>query len=319
MIPLSHKSKQYLLVALKVLILLVAFIFIFQKVMNIDTQTWSEFKNAFTEGNSNRYYTMLVILALTLLNWLLEIRKWQLVVSYLQPISFKTSLKQSLAALTASLATPARVGDYGAKAAYYPNEQRKQILLLNLFCNGMQMMVTTFFGMIGFCLVALNYPLPVSTNKVGYILFGLFLSALAVYFFRNKTLFIKGLSIKSVLTYFKGLHLKIKIGTALLSLLRYLVFSSLFVIILVFFGAENGVVSLYIFIFTMYFFVSIIPSFFIFDVVIRGGVAVWLFSIISVPEPTVLCTVLTMWLLNFVLPALVGSYFVMTFKPAVTK
>ncbi|WP_415372136.1 hypothetical protein [Patiriisocius sp. Uisw_047] len=284
--------------------------------MNIDTQTWSEFKNAFTEENSNPYYSILVILALTLLNWLLEIRKWKLVVSHLQTISFKTSLKQSLAALTASLATPARVGDYGAKAAYYPNEKRKQILLLNLFSNGMQMMVTAFFGMIGFCLVGLNYPLPVSTNKVGYILLGLFLSTLAVYFFRNKTLLIKGLSIKSVLTYFKGLSLKIKTGTALFSLLRYLVFSSLFVIVLVFFGAENGFVSLYIFIFTMYFFVSIIPSLFIFDVVIRSGVAVWLFSIIDVPEPTVLCTVLTMWLLNFVLPALIGSYFVMTFKPA---
>jgi hypothetical protein len=66
----------------------------------------------------------------------------------------------------------------------------------------------------------------------------------------------------------------------------------------------------------MYFLVSVIPTFFIFDVVIRGGVAVWLFSFLGVPELVILSTVLAMWLLNFVLPALFGSFFVLTYQPA---
>jgi hypothetical protein len=65
----------------------------------------------------------------------------------------------------------------------------------------------------------------------------------------------------------------------------------------------------------MYLLVSIIPSFFIMDVVIRGGVAVWLFSFLGVSEIVVLSTVFFMWMLNTVSPALIGSYFVLTFKP----
>ena len=65
----------------------------------------------------------------------------------------------------------------------------------------------------------------------------------------------------------------------------------------------------------MYLLVSVMPSFFVLDVVIRGGVAVWLFSFLGVSEIAVLSTVFFMWILNTVLPALVGSYFVLTFKP----
>ena len=314
MFSLSHKSKQYLLVALKVLILVVAIIFILQKVINIEPQTWTAFKNAFSKENPNRYYPIVVFLILTALNWALEIRKWKLVVSHLQPISFKTSLKQSLASLTASLATPARIGDYGAKAAYYSQKERKQIFLLNFFSSGIQMAVTTFFGIIGCIIVVYAYPFPIALNKLVIVIIALIIGAFALYFFRNKTLIIKGLSVKSVFSYFKKVSIKIKVGTILLSLLRYITFSSLFFFILVFFGSKSGFLPTLNFIFAMYFFVSIIPSFFVLDVVIRGGVAVWLLSILGIPEPTVLCAVLAMWLLNFALPAIIGSYFVMTFK-----
>lgn len=315
MISLSHKSKQYLLLALKVLILVVAFVFIYQKIITIEEQTWNEFKNAFSQKNPNRYYPIFAFLILTIFNWGLEISKWKLAVSHLQPITFKTSLKQSLASLTASLATPARIGDYGAKAAYYPKKDRKQILLLNFFSSGIQMAVTTFLGVIGCILVAYAYPFPVAFDKLIILVIVLIIGSFAFYVLRNQTLIIKGLSIKSVLSYFKNLRFKIKLGTVLLSLLRYITFSILFFLILIFFGSESSFAPTLIFIFAMYFFVSIIPSFFILDVVIRGGVAVWLFSILGISEPIVLCTVLTMWLLNFVLPALIGSYFVMTFKP----
>jgi hypothetical protein len=68
-------------------------------------------------------------------------------------------------------------------------------------------------------------------------------------------------------------------------------------------------------IFAMYLLVSILPTLFIFDVVIRGGVAVWLFSFAGIPELTVLSAVLAMWLFNFVIPALFGGFFVLTYQP----
>jgi hypothetical protein len=49
-------------------------------------------------------------------------------------------------------------------------------------------------------------------------------------------------------------------------------------------------------------------------VIIRGSVAVYLFSFVDVNELTILAVVTIMWLLNFVLPSIFGSYYVLNFR-----
>lgn len=65
---------------------------------------------------------------------------------------------------------------------------------------------------------------------------------------------------------------------------------------------------------TIYLLYSIIPPIFIFEVVIKGSVAVFLFSVLSVNDLTILCVVTLMWLLNFVIPSVFGSYYVLNFN-----
>jgi len=64
----------------------------------------------------------------------------------------------------------------------------------------------------------------------------------------------------------------------------------------------------------------VIASFFgEFDVVLKGTVAIWVFSFYNLEPLTVLSITSIMWILNFVLPAIIGSYFVLTFKPNFVK
>ena len=65
---------------------------------------------------------------------------------------------------------------------------------------------------------------------------------------------------------------------------------------------------------SMYLLSSIIPSIFIFDVVVKGSIGVFLFSMIEVDELTILSIITLMWLLNFVLPSVFGSYYVLNFN-----
>jgi hypothetical protein len=65
---------------------------------------------------------------------------------------------------------------------------------------------------------------------------------------------------------------------------------------------------------SMYFLASIVPSVAIFDVVIKGSIAVFLFGFVEVNELTILTIITLMWLLNFMIPSLFGSYFVLNFK-----
>jgi hypothetical protein len=64
----------------------------------------------------------------------------------------------------------------------------------------------------------------------------------------------------------------------------------------------------------MYIIASIIPTVFILDLVIKGTVAVWLFSYANANEFLILAITSIMWCLNFAIPAVIGSYFVMNFK-----
>lgn len=315
MIAVSHKAKQYLLAAAKVLVLAATFGYIFYKLKSNTSLGFSEFKLAiFSKGNISGY-SLLLFLLLASANWFFEILKWQILVSTFKKIDFKTALKQSLASLTVSLATPNRIGEYGAKALFFENRNRKKILLLNFFSGGAQMLVTSFFGFFGLLYLFRNFNIPYSVTTLCYFGIGVIVLFAVGYYFKGKELLLKGFSIAKTIQFFRDIPFQVKFKTVLFSTFRYAIFSGMFFGLLLFFGGNIAFSEAIPLIFALYFLVSILPTLFIFDVVIRGGVAVWLFSFTGIPELTVLSTVLAMWLLNFVLPSLLGSFFVLTYQP----
>ncbi|MEL6810200.1 MAG: hypothetical protein AAFP76_02575 [Bacteroidota bacterium] len=311
MMALSHKSKQYGLIALKVLILSLTFGYIYLKIKDGNGILLSEFLRSIQLENA---FSLALFMGFAAGNWCFEILKWRTVTLPLQRLSFHQAMRQSLAALTVSLATPNRVGEYGAKAYFFPSKQRKQVLLLNFISNGAQMLITLFLGVIGLIIVIFRFDLSVSILKVmmGIVVFLVFV--IAGYIFKEKELLVKGLSLAKVGRYIQNLPVSIKIRTLLYSFLRYILFGSLFYVLLSFFGAELSALEAAPMIMAMYLLVSVIPTIFVFDVVVRGGVALWLFSLANVSEWTVLSTVVVMWVLNFVLPAIWGSFYVLTYR-----
>tara|TARA_R100000935_G_scaffold27288_2_gene47469 strand:- start:46896 stop:47846 length:951 start_codon:yes stop_codon:yes gene_type:complete len=310
----SHKSKQYWLVALKVLLLVLALGYMLLKIKEERTTTLEHFKASF-QIDTLPYWLWFVGLAT--LNWLLEIYKWNVSVSTWFPLTFKEAAKQTLGSLTASLITPNRIGEYGAKAMYFPPKNRKKIVFLNFVHSSSQMLVTLFFGIPALLLYVIRTGDTINLSLWRILLgTGILLLLVAVaYSYRKRPFGFKGMTLSTLWKKFRQISIKRKTGIVGLSMLRYMVFSTLFYSILRFSGTDIHPEILLITIFTMYLLVSVIPSFFVLDVVIRGGVGVWLFSFLGVPEIVVLSTVFMMWILNTVLPAILGSYFVLTFKP----
>ncbi len=318
MFALSHKSKKYLLVALKVFILVITFGYIYVKITQNETINFSVYlKNIFKE---NALFSILIFCLLAATNWLFEIVKWKTMISETQEISFLTSLKQSLTSLTISLTTPNRIGEYGAKALFFKKEKRKQILLLNFFHNSFQMIVTLVFGMVGLGIVFENYELKkLNTFSENQLLIGstLFIILIGIgFYFRKKQLLFKGLSLSNIYIKLKQISFQTKFKVLLFSITRYLIFCFLFFKLLQFFDVEISINQALPLVFSMYFLSSIVPTIFIFDVVVKGGVAVGLFSMAGVSEVAVLSAVFSMWLLNFVIPSVFGAYFLMSYKPS---
>lgn len=311
MVALSHKAKQYGWFALKVFILSIAFLFIYRRILLHDSSSWVVMLGSVKEKSIGFIF---LFLGFTLANWFFEIKKWQTITSVVKKISFLEATKQSLAALTVSLATPNRIGDYGAKVLYFEKQHRKKIVLLNFVSNAFQLLTTLIFGGVGLFLVFPKLRIELSEYKLitGFLII-IMISFLA-YFFRKKEWFIKGFSLKNVWDYFQNISFSVKIKTFLYAIIRYLIFSSLFYFLLQYFGANTLFLDTIPFITIMYLVASILPMFMIFDVIVRGSIAVWLLAILHINETVIITTVFTMWLLNFILPAILGSFYVINFK-----
>ncbi len=310
-----YKTKQFFFALIKLSIVIGAFYFIYSKLSENENLQFNDFIVFLQENDTFTPKTIVLVLILSVFNWFFEILKWQYLVKTIKQISFRNALEQSLGGLTASLITPNRIGDYGAKAVYYAKPFRTKIILLNLIGNMAQMTITSIFGVIGLIIFVNRFQIDVDYYrfmKFGFIL--LLISLFAVVGVKQNRFKIKGFSFERIFNFIKNIDSKAHIITLSLSLIRYLIFSFQFYYLLTMFGVDLDYTKTMVIITSMYFLASVLPSISIFDVVIKGSVAVFLFGYVEVNELTILTSVTLMWLLNFVIPSVFGSYFVLNFK-----
>ncbi|AUP80148.1 lysylphosphatidylglycerol synthase domain-containing protein [Flavivirga eckloniae] len=312
---LPYKTKQFFFGLIKLSIVIGAFYFIYRKLMHNPELDFNAFIGFLSKKDAFSIKNMLFLLFLTFLNLFFEIIKWQKLVDPIKKISLKNAFEQSLGSLTASLFTPNRIGEYGAKAIYYTANYRKRIVLINLLGNVSQMCITTIFGCIGFCFFIVKHQIDINYYKLAqFLLIALLIIGLIGFGMQKTKLTVKGFSIKKIKHFILEFPKKNMALALLLSLLRYMVFSFQFYFLLQLFGIDISYLEAMTVITSMYLLASIIPSIFIFDVVIKGSVAIYLFGIVGINEIAVLSTITLMWLLNFVLPSIIGSYFVINFN-----
>jgi hypothetical protein len=310
MYNILNNNKPILYALIKLAIVIGAFYYIFQKLATNQQLSLFQLQNQLSVLFAHNIWVIIVLLLFTDVNWLLEIFKWKTLVSAEKEITFMQAYEQCLASLTTSLITPNRIGEYGAKTLYFSKGKRKNIMILNLAGNLSQLSITIFFGLIGILFLFQNFKfqIPVISKSkiiiISIIIVGLFL-------FRKK------LKLHKLKEYFGKLPFRIYSIVISLSFFRYLVFTHQFIFLLRLFGVETDYLILLNLLFCMYFIASIIPSLSIFDWVIKGSIAVWLFGFIGINELTIVTVTTLMWILNFAIPALIGSIFVLNFKPTI--
>ena len=309
MISIPHKTKQFLVLLIKVLIVGGAFYFIYNQLANNDKLDWAQFIVKFKKNQS--VLGIGFILLLSVLNRYFEILKWQNLASYIKPISLSEATKQVLAALTAGIFTPNGVGEYAGKALYYEKQETKQVVFLNLICNGIQMALTVIIGILG--LLYFNATYNVITTKTVAILFGI-LAITFIILFSVKKITIKGYSIEKLIHKINEIPKKIHQKNMVLGLSRYLVFSHQYYFLFLAFDVDLPYFTLMAAVTSVYFLASSLPTFQFLDFAVKGSVAIFFFGILGVNEWIVIFVSTLMWFLNVVLPVLIGSYYVLNFK-----
>ena len=299
--------KSALSVLLKIVILLGAGYFIYSRLFERGELSKKDIFNGLQISFLKNKVLFLWVISLSVFNWLFEILKWYILVNTQQKITFTKAAQQSLSALTASMITPNRLGDYIAKSLYFDKDKTTKILALNFVGHGFQLLTTVGFGVLGLVYLTYNYPINISGNRSVIILL---IGGLILIFSFNTVR--KGL--RKLLNFYKKQSSKIFLKISGLSVLRYFIFSHQFYFWLLILGLKGAYTPLMMAIFSMYLLASIWPSISLTDWAVKGSAAIFVFGFLGVSPLLVMQVTLLMWFFNFALPAIIGGVFVIQFK-----
>lgn len=312
--------KRFLFVFIKLAIVFGAGFFIYNKLLHNETLDFAYLLNSLHEHNIVNIKNIALLLLFTILNWTAECFKWKIMVTNFTSISFTKAVEQSLGALTASIMTPNRIGEYGAKAIYFAKPLRRKILGLTLIGNLSQLLATALLGCIGLSYFIYTFQPEMAYYKIlRFSAIAIVLTYIFFYYGAHKKISIKGYSFQRLKKFSNQLHRKTILLTVSLAFIRYIIFSHQFYFLLTLFHIQIDYSIAIAIITSMYLISSALPTIFIFDAIIKGSVAVWLFSFVNANELIIIIITTIMWLLNFALPSIFGSYFVLNFKMNFTK
>lgn len=302
--------KRAIWATTKLVILLGLMVFIYLKLQDRRDVSETTLKYIETTIQSNSGLLILV-LALMPLNWGLEAMKWRTLVKPIATMSFLNAIKGVLTGLSLSFMTPHGLGDYFGRVMQANSPQRGRYIgaiLLGRLC---QMIPTLLFGSLGLYYVSSNAGLfyVISAAIFCAVIF-------TIYSIRRGDVLISKITLpeklRSKVNYYFGIigsYPAVAILKVLMfSILRYLVFAVQFGIILFLFLPEidihlNAAGVTWIFLSK-----SVLPTFnFLSDIGVREFSAIYFYDKYNVDLVAVVSASLTLWLINILVPTIVGA------------
>lgn len=266
-----------------------------------------------------------LVLVLMTLNWGLEARKWQLLASKVQPISYWSAYRAILSGQAFALNTINRSGDFLGRILYLEEGNRLRAVGLSLIGSMSQILVTFGIGFISltvlrFTLLDNQAILPgLSVFWLDALLIGLVPGILlfgVLYF--NVALFIKWMErIPFIRKYqffiekMETMHYKDLTRILLLSLLRYVVFVVQYVVLLKVFGVEASWQILVCLVSVLFMLMAMIPTIALAELGIRGKLSLELFGLVTTQQLSILAASAGIWIVNLIIPAILGTVFLL--------
>jgi hypothetical protein len=266
-----------------------------------------------------------LVFVLMMLNWGLEARKWQLLASKVQPISYWSAYKAILSGQAFALNTINRSGDFLGRILYLEEGNRLRAVGLSLIGSMSQILVTFGIGFISltvlrFTLLDNQAILPgLSVFWLDALLIGLVPGILlfgVLYF--NVALFIKWMErIPFIRKYqffiekMETMHYKDLTRILLLSLLRYVVFVVQYVVLLQLFGVEASWQILLCLVSVLFMLMAMIPTIALAELGIRGKLSLELFGLVTTQQLSILAASAGIWIVNLIVPAMLGTVFLL--------
>ncbi len=270
-----------------------------------------------------------LIVALMPLNWGIEARKWQLALRPVGGISYGNAFKAIFTGATMASFTPNRMGEYLGRILYVKEGKRLASISLTIVCSIAQLLITLVIGIAG--ILYIRYMLHRSLfpgsahgelwlNVLAAIAFLLFLSLTIIYFRLSWLLWIlrKIPGSGKYLTYVKVLEnfdATILLRILFLSFVRYLVFIVQYGLVFPLFGVFLHFGQIWGGVSVVFLVMALVPTFtFLTELGLRWEASIQVLELFSANTVGIFAASFAIWLINLIIPALIGSLLILSIK-----
>lgn len=306
--------------AIKLLLLVATLVFIFYKLFFTYkiNDLWETFRLSAQQIN---VWLLIAAVVLVVINWGIETIKWHLLINKFERFTFALSVKSVLSGIALSIITPNQLGDFIGRVIHLQQFNKIKGSLVAVVGHTAQVFITLIAGIFGlFILVSYKWQYVVLNHATIIGITALFFVLLALLFTHIGQIF-KGINklnflhkIHDYLQVFTTFSRQFLMRIFLLSFLRYLVFFLQYALLLWFFGIQMPALLLFGCIALTFCVQSIVPSFILLEIGLRGASALWFFGMFSQNQIGILLSAYSLWIINMMLPALPGLYFIYKVK-----
>lgn len=313
---LTSQYKKIVSYLLKSGIVIFAFWMIYSKLSA--NENLKQFENLLVKIPKVEIYGIMgFVCLLMLVNWGLEAVKWKRLIASVEKISLWKSVSSVFCGLTWAVFTPNRIGEYGGRVFFLSPKRRIIGVVAMAVGNIGQMVLTNVFGAIALCFFIYRFV------EIDYLLFyillflaGVFCLFFIIFYFNIRWLNGLLLAMRFTRKYKKFYSIlarypkKELLRILLLCLARYVVFSTQYFILFYWLIPQLHYLDILMMVSILFFVQSTLPSLDLFDIGVRSVTASYFFSSITNQDVAVIACTASIWLINIIIPAILGSYFV---------
>jgi uncharacterized membrane protein YbhN (UPF0104 family) len=314
---LTAAAKKIFSYLIKATILVLAFLFIYNKFLG-KNDSLQQFERLISVISRRQViYTLSAVVLLMVLNWFLESLKWQYLAQKLTTISVWVAIEAVFCGLTWAIFTPNRIGEYGGRVMFLPNRKRIHGIFAMAVGAFAQNVITNLVGITSslwfiYYFLNINPWLYLGLVVLSVIFLGLFL----IFYFNINWLVGLLDRIKFLKKYHRFFEImgRYNIDELLVvigySLARFFVFSFQYYLIIHLLLPDIPFISMMLTVFVFLFIQSAMPSLDLLDIGVRSFTAMHLFLYITNQQIAIIAAVSSIWLINLIIPAIIGSVFV---------
>lgn len=268
-----------------------------------------------------------IVVLMLFFNWGLEAMKWQLLLSPLEKINLSNSLKSVFAGCSITMLTPNRTGEFGGRILFVRPENRIKAISATIVGSISQLTITIIVGVIAIVTIKnatasykLIKELPWIFNQYVLVISSLAGFMLLMIFFRldflvNYLVRIPGFKkISQHISFLNFFNRKILLRILFLSFARYMIFILQYILLLRVLQVEIDFSLSFWLLSVFYLAMAILPTIGFTELPVRATASVLIFGLLSSNTLGIQAAAFGIWIINLVIPAVIGSFFMFSKK-----